>query len=304
MIWVTANRHWIARHDKLMQSKQRLRMKRFGMAFYTYLLVTLATVMVTWLGLGTMDAVQWSIFIGVGFLNNGVCFLLFYSDRNLHFSDPSLTREQIILSAFWGAVALYFLPEARPILLMFFLPAFGFGMLRLTRRQYLVVVGIVMGLYAGILALTYRQDPTAFRLQFEAFLFAIYGILLIWFAIFGGFMSSLRKRLQQQNKNIQLAHEKIRIRIEERDRAEKEKDQLIIELKTALAKVKTLSGLLPICASCKKIRDDRGYWKQIETYIRDHSEADFSHSICPECSQKIYPDLCNGTGDGGETPRA
>jgi len=62
-------------------------------------------------------------------------------------------------------------------------------------------------------------------------------------------------------------------------------------LRKALAEVKKLSGLLPICASCNKIRDDKGYWNQIEAYIRDHSEADFSHSICPECAKKLYPDL-------------
>lgn len=63
------------------------------------------------------------------------------------------------------------------------------------------------------------------------------------------------------------------------------------ELEKALAEVKTLSGLLPICSSCKKIRDDKGYWNQIEAYIQDHSEVDFSHSICPDCAKKIYPDL-------------
>jgi hypothetical protein len=63
------------------------------------------------------------------------------------------------------------------------------------------------------------------------------------------------------------------------------------ELQKALADLKTLSGLLPICASCKKIRDDNGYWNQIEAYIRDHSEAEFSHSICPECAEKLYSDL-------------
>jgi hypothetical protein len=61
------------------------------------------------------------------------------------------------------------------------------------------------------------------------------------------------------------------------------------ELKTALSQVKTLSGFLPICASCKKIRDDNGYWNQIESYIRNHSEAEFSHGICPDCAQKLYP---------------
>ena len=63
------------------------------------------------------------------------------------------------------------------------------------------------------------------------------------------------------------------------------------ELKHTLLKVKTLSGLLPICAHCKKIRDDKGYWNQIESYIRDHSEAEFSHSICQDCAKKHYPDI-------------
>ena len=63
------------------------------------------------------------------------------------------------------------------------------------------------------------------------------------------------------------------------------------ELRAALAEVKQLSGLLPICASCKKIRDDKGYWNQIEGYIQEHSEAVFSHGICPDCMKKLYPDI-------------
>jgi AmiR/NasT family two-component response regulator len=63
------------------------------------------------------------------------------------------------------------------------------------------------------------------------------------------------------------------------------------ELEKALSEIKTLRGILPICASCKNVRDDKGYWNQIESYIRDHSEAEFSHSLCPECAKKLYPDL-------------
>ena len=74
--------------------------------------------------------------------------------------------------------------------------------------------------------------------------------------------------------------------ITERERMRKEREKFIAELQEALAKVKALKGLLPICAWCKKIRDDQGYWQQIEAYIRDHSEADFSHGICPECAKK------------------
>jgi len=76
-----------------------------------------------------------------------------------------------------------------------------------------------------------------------------------------------------------------------RKQEEEEKEKLIAELKEALSNVRLLSGLLPICASCKKIRDDRGYWNQIEAYIKEHSGADFSHSICPECAKKLYPEL-------------
>ncbi len=79
--------------------------------------------------------------------------------------------------------------------------------------------------------------------------------------------------------------------ISERKRMEEEKEELIRQLQDALSRVKKLSGLLPICASCKKIRDDKGYWNQIETYIRAHSEADFSHGICPECAKKLYPGM-------------
>jgi len=60
-------------------------------------------------------------------------------------------------------------------------------------------------------------------------------------------------------------------------------------LAEGLGSVKTLRGLLPICTSCKKIRDDQGYWNQLEIYIREHSEADFSHGLCPECVKKFYP---------------
>jgi PAS domain S-box-containing protein len=79
--------------------------------------------------------------------------------------------------------------------------------------------------------------------------------------------------------------------ISERKKAEEEKERLILELRDALSKIKTLSGMLPICASCKKIRDDQGYWNQIESYIKEHSQAEFSHSICPECIKKLYPEF-------------
>jgi len=64
------------------------------------------------------------------------------------------------------------------------------------------------------------------------------------------------------------------------------------ELRQALDQIKTLRGIVPICVSCKKIRDDQGYWNQVEVYVRDHTEAEFSHSLCQECMKKLYPGRC------------
>jgi HAMP domain-containing protein len=74
-------------------------------------------------------------------------------------------------------------------------------------------------------------------------------------------------------------------------------EELIEELRDALSNIKTLKGLLPICASCKKIRDDKGYWNQLESYISSHSEAGFSHGICPDCVRVLYPDFKNDSPD-------
>lgn len=79
--------------------------------------------------------------------------------------------------------------------------------------------------------------------------------------------------------------------ITESRKAEEERENLISQLKKALFEVETLSGLLPICSYCKKIRDDKGYWSQIETYIRKHSKAEFTHSICPECEKRALERL-------------
>jgi PAS domain S-box-containing protein len=78
--------------------------------------------------------------------------------------------------------------------------------------------------------------------------------------------------------------------VTELKRTEAAREKLIQELQKALSQVRKLSGMLPICASCKKIRDDQGYWQQVEAYITTHSEAEFSHGVCPECAKKLYPE--------------
>ena len=78
--------------------------------------------------------------------------------------------------------------------------------------------------------------------------------------------------------------------ISQRKQGEEERERLIAELQSVLAEVKTLTGIIPICAHCKKVRDDKGYWEQVESYVTQHTNAQFSHGICPNCVDKLYPD--------------
>ena len=100
-------------------------------------------------------------------------------------------------------------------------------------------------------------------------------------------------KLSELNNKLIVVNHNLENEIIERKDAEEEKSRLIIDLQTALAQVKTLSGLIPICSSCKKIRDDKGYWQQVEVYVRNHSEAEFSHSICPDCLRSLYPEMAD-----------
>lgn len=97
-------------------------------------------------------------------------------------------------------------------------------------------------------------------------------------------LESANQQLEENGRQLVQA-------LEDRQREAKERERLIVDLEAALSKVRTLSGLLPICSSCKNIRDDQGYWKQMEAYISEHSEAEFSHGMCPHCAQTLYPDV-------------
>jgi hypothetical protein len=122
--------------------------------------------------------------------------------------------------------------------------------------------------------------------------------ILIYFVFLLGFwrvMKPLAGRLllhtEELEATVQEKTNYLKKEISTRKKAEEEREATINELRKALEKVKTLSGLIPICSHCKKIRDDKGYWNQIEAYIQEHSDALFSHSICKECAKKHYPDF-------------
>jgi len=131
---------------------------------------------------------------------------------------------------------------------------------------------------------------------------ALYTILLVFLARSQNETNITSLNLRFENRDLiaylagskrqaERLNEELSFEIQERIRVQKEREHLITELQDALANVKVLRGLLPICSHCKKIRDDGGSWHMVEVYVREHSDADFSHSICPECLSRMYPEF-------------
>ena len=100
----------------------------------------------------------------------------------------------------------------------------------------------------------------------------------------------LEELVEDRSAELKKLNEELQKDISERIKVEHEREKLITALREAFAKIKILTGLLPMCAWCNKIRDDKGYWKKVETYIREHSDATFTHGICPDCLKKVDPE--------------
>jgi len=102
------------------------------------------------------------------------------------------------------------------------------------------------------------------------------------------YSKTLEKKVVERTTELLKTNMQLQNEIKIRKEAETKKETLIFDLQNNLKEIKTLKGLLPICAHCKKIRDDKGYWNQLESYIENYSDAAFSHSMCPECSEELY----------------
>lgn len=137
--------------------------------------------------------------------------------------------------------------------------------------------GISITLPAGVYIDAAKKSKTTLMVLHALFLIIGIIVLLLFRKIRFRYIETLNK------KNRDLKEE-----MANRIHAEKEKEHKIVELKKALEQISTLNGLLPICANCKKIRDDKGYWNQLESYIEQRSDAQFSHGICPECAEELY----------------
>lgn len=117
--------------------------------------------------------------------------------------------------------------------------------------------------------------------------FKIISFFLVYLAII---KTGIEKPFELIFRDLDTANVRLKKEITVRKATEAQRETLILELKMALDEIKTLKGILPICMHCKKIRDDTGYWNQLENYIHDHSDVEFSHGVCPECIKKHYSD--------------
>lgn len=188
---------------------QRLRLSRLYMAIATYAMIILAAFLVSQLSLGHMPFWGIAVFIGYAILTNTIFFILIRSGRNLRFKDPSLTLPQLVLSSIWGWLPLYYFYDMRVLCQLFYLPAFSFGMLRLNLRKYLIVVAAMMATYGSAVWTDALTGRAGFSPKIELFQAAAFLLILLWFAFFGDFVSSLRHRLRNQNKALEAARAKI-----------------------------------------------------------------------------------------------
>src|SRR5574340_577943 len=141
------------------------------------------------------------------------------------------------------------------------------------------IVGIILANRYDFIELFYRWSRAHEEWQIDE-IFTAFVIFTIGLSIF-----SFRRWREQVREHAELI------------RLMAEKEKMITELQEAADKIKTLRGFLPICAHCKKIRNDEGYWQQVEKYITEHSEVQFSHGICPSCAKEFYSELLSGKED-------
>lgn len=158
---------------------------------------------------------------------------------------------------------------------------------RFDRRVYLLLLWSMVCTIISELAFTFYISNYGFS-NLVGHYFKIFSFLLIYLAII---QTGIERPFELIFRHLDQANKKLSREIEIRRRAESEKQELIEELATALDEIKTLEGILPICMHCKNIRDDKGYWNQIERYIHEHADVKFSHGICPDCLRKHYPEV-------------
>jgi len=166
-----------------------------------------------------------------------------------------------------------------------------------TGALLVIVVGL---LWLRVPGLTVYAYPEAFKIR----LVSMYSILAIVTMGFEHSRRRYRDAMWREREKLERETQLLSQEVREREKAEREKEVLIQELQDTLAQVKTLKGLVPICARCHRIRDDQGFWNQLEMYLREHSDDQFSHGICPACVKAHYSEFYSGGPEPNSGPRS
>ena len=188
--------------------KQRLRVRRFLMAFGTYMGSLVLMGFYAWQGFMQVDRYLAVVATMLGV--NGVVYIVLRSGLNRRFRDPSLTAQQILVATALLMLTLYSVDEGRGALLLLYLATFVFGIFRLTTRQFLVLQGAGLAGYAVVIGLLAANRPQALELHLELVQWVALASVLPWFALVGGYISRLRHRLSESNQNLQQAFDRIR----------------------------------------------------------------------------------------------
>ncbi len=164
----------------------------------------------------------------------------------------------------------------------FFTLSIMFSTLLLDRRfslRYTALVLVVLVLICYSVLSGYHVYKIDFNSYIHSTLLWVINLSsFIFLGIVAAFVSaSILDMLRKNNENLHVINRELKEEIVERNKVESDR--------------KTLQGLIPICSNCKQVRDDKGYWNRIESYIREHSDADFTHALCPECANKLYPEI-------------
>lgn len=207
----------------------------------------------------------------------------------------------------WGSVGIFLFPAGslpHQVFLAFVLAGMTAGSMAACSAM---LVGFLLYALPALIPLTIQFLAQGDDLHLAmGGMVALYTILLVFLArtMHQTIITSLNLRFENRDLVAYLAaakgraeklNDELTFEINERKRVQKERERLITELQDALANIKVLQGILPICSHCKKIRDDAGHWHMVEVYVREHSSADFSHSICPECLNTMYPEFGRNT---------
>lgn len=168
------------------------------------------------------------------------------------------------------------------------LPASRLVVLLRVTKIAIAIAGAAFALWE-VFELTDENESPGINFFLEISIVSLVGPIAVWIVARKG--EDLLHSIRDYQTRLIEANKRAESEIAQRKQTQQELESTVSDLQKALEEINTLSGLLPICAACKNVRDDNGYWNQIEVYIRDHADVEFSHSVCPDCMQELYPEF-------------